>query len=45
MAKMVIRIRGRRVNIICVPERKKRYERESEEDTGCDTMEYRDKAT
>ena len=45
MSRLKIRIRGRRVRIICVPVRRKRYERESEEDTVFDTVEYRYEAT
>ena len=45
MVKMVIRVRGRRVRIRCVPEKKVRYERESEEDTVFDTVEHGYEAT
>jgi len=45
MVKMVIKVRDRRVKISCGPEKKARYERESEEDTVFDTVEYRHEAT
>ena len=45
MVKMVIKVRDRRVKIICGPEKKVRYERESEEDTVFDTVEHRYEAT
>ena len=38
---MVIKARGRRVNIICVPGNRKRHETEGKKDTSYDTVEYR----
>ena len=44
MARMVIRVRGRRVKINCRPDKREVYEREREEDTVSHSMEYRNEA-
>jgi len=46
MARLSIKCRGRRVKIRCVPvDRKKRYERQSDQGTVFSAVEYRNKAT